>query len=402
MKRVSLLAVILTLGLLPSTTHSQGQTHDIFFISMTINSCNEFGTCDWKLKCTVSDQQSQELIINKPGDTGASLDLGQSITSTRDFPLTVSCAVHEHDGGFGAQWESVGNPSIKVYGVGEYTLNAANDEGDVTIHFTIDSVGVSQQGLTAAARSPAKYYSGVFRSGYDGHVLWLGAAWPDFVAKWTEFSDQGLRLIDLETYEEGGKRLYAGVFRAGSDGHFLWNGVEWPAFVTKWEQLSSKGLRLIDLETYREGGKRLYAGVFRAGSDGHFLWNGVEWPAFVQKWKELSKQNLRLVDIETYVEGTKRLYAGVFRTGTDKHYLWAGVEWPNFEAKWRELSDKGLRLIDLETYEEGGKRLYIGVFREGSEGYYLWVNMPARDFIEKWKEMSRKGMRLVDLEIFPE
>jgi hypothetical protein len=220
----------------------------------------------------VSDQQSEEFFNMKEANTGEGIPIGQSITSSRPFPITVMCEVREHDGGIGAEWEFVGDPQIKVFDTGEYTLNASNDEGDVDVKFTIDRVGQAGSPLTAA--SP-KQYAGVFRSGGDGHYLWVGVEWAAFEAKWKELSDSGLRLVDLETYREENKRLYAGVFRAGSDGHFLWAGVEWPAFQGKWKELSQKGFRLIDLETYKDGDRRLYAGVFRAGSDGHFLWAGV-------------------------------------------------------------------------------------------------------------------------------
>ncbi len=232
---------------------------DVFFTSMSVNDCKEIGTCDWRLKCTVSDQQTEEFFNMVEANTGGSITIGESITSTRPFPLTVLCEVREHDGGIGAEWEFVGNPQIKVFDVGEYILHAENDEGDVDIKFTIDNVGQAGSPLTAA--SPRRY-SGVFRAGNAGHFLWVGADWPSFTAKWQQLSGQGLRLIDLETYKEGSKRLYSGVFAAGSDAHFLWAGVEWPAFQAKWKELSDKGYRLIDLETYKEGNKRLYAAYF--------------------------------------------------------------------------------------------------------------------------------------------
>lgn len=402
LEKTSKLAVAALFGGILLCLPAQGQ-EDVFFTSMDVNDCKEVGTCDWRLKCTVSDQQSEVFLNMVEANTGESLTIGRSITSTRPLgngqPLTVLCEIYEHDGGIGAEWEFVGNPSIKVFDVGEYTLSANNDEGSVDVKFTIDKVGQSSSPLTVAT---PKRYAGVFRAGTDGHFLWVGADWPGFVAKWEELNNNGFRLKDLDTYTEGGKRLYNGVFQAGVGDHFLWAGVEWPAFTEKWTELSGKGFRLIDLETYREGNRRLYAGVFQGGTDAHYLWAGVEWAPFVAKWEELSKNGLRLVDLETYEEGRRRLYVGVFRAGTDGHFLWAGAEWAGFEAKWAELSKQGLRLVDLETYEEGGKRLYVGVFRSGSDGHFLWVGQSGPEFLAKWKELSKSGMRLVDLETYPE
>jgi hypothetical protein len=86
---------------------------------------------------------------------------------------------------------------------------------------------------------------------------------------------------------------YIGVWRGGSDGYYLWSGVEWNNFTAKWEELGKQNLRLVDIETYVAGGKRLYTGVWRSGTDGYYLWAGVDWNNFTAKWTELGKQNLR-------------------------------------------------------------------------------------------------------------
>ena len=250
------------------------------------------------------------------------------------------------------------------------------------------------------AASKGTRYLGVFRAGTDAHALWIGDDWDGFKAKWKELSDDGLRLIDLETYIVGSKRKYAGVFRAGTDAHALWVGDDWEGFKAKWKELSDDGLRLIDLETYVVGSKRKYAGVFRAGTDAHALWVGDDWDGFRDKWKEFSDQGLRLIDLETYVDGSKRKYAGVFRAGNDAHALWVGDDWDGFRAKWKEFSEQGLRLIDLETYVEGSTRKYAGVFRAGNDAHALWVGDDWDGFKAMWKQVSDEGLRLVNIEVY--
>ena len=242
-------------------------------------------------------------------------------------------------------------------------------------------------------------YWGVWEAGTDGYYLWSGVDWNSFEGKWKELARQNLRLIDVETYVEGGQRKYTGVWRSGSDGHYLWAGVDWNNFNGKWKELAEQNLRLIDVETYVEGGQRKYIGVWRSGNDGYYLWAGVDWNNFDAKWKELAKQNLRLIDVETYAEGGQRRYIGVWRSGSDGYYLWAGVDWNNFDAKWKELAPQNLRLIDVETYVEGGQRKHIGVWRAGTGGYYLWANVDWESFKGKWHELAAQGLRLVDADV---
>ncbi|HEX6862700.1 MAG TPA: hypothetical protein VF414_07790, partial [Thermoanaerobaculia bacterium] len=55
------------------------------------------------------------------------------------------------------------------------------------------------------ARAEQRYW-GIWEAGTDGHYLWSGADWNNFDAKWKELARQNLRLIDVETYVEGGQR----------------------------------------------------------------------------------------------------------------------------------------------------------------------------------------------------
>ncbi|WP_251359507.1 hypothetical protein [Kangiella sp. TOML190] len=244
-------------------------------------------------------------------------------------------------------------------------------------------------------------YLGVWKEAKGGHYLWSGVGWKNFESKWKELGKKNLRLIDIDTYVEDGKRKYSGVWRAGSDGYYLWAGVSWKDFENKWKELGKKNLRLIDIETYTQAGKRKYIGVWRGGKDGYYLWSGVSWKDFENKWKELGKKNLRLIDIETYTQGGKRKYIGVWRSGKDGYYLWAGVSWSNFTKKWKELTKQNLRLIDIETYVSKGKRKYTGVWRSGKGGHYLWAGVDWENFTAKWNELSKKSLRLIDMDMYP-
>src|SRR5712692_9888762 len=98
--------------------------------------------------------------------------------------------------------------------------------------------------------STGTYYTGLWRAGADAHAALVGKEWPEFSAAWAKFDQQGLRMIDFETYEEGGKRLYAGLWRAGTDAHSAWVGVDWENFSAQWHGFDKQNLRAIDIEIY--------------------------------------------------------------------------------------------------------------------------------------------------------
>lgn len=245
---------------------------------------------------------------------------------------------------------------------------------------------------------PGKF-TGVWRSGNDGHYIWVGASWGHFVAKWQELSAKGFRLMDIETYKENGVRKYHGVWRSGNDAHYLWAGVTWTNFRAKWLELAQQNLRLVDMETYEVNGQRRYIGVWRSGNDAHYLWVGASWASFHAKWSQLSSRNLRLVDMETYIVNGQRKYLGIWRAGSDGHYLWVGDNWSGFRNKWSSLSQNNLRLIDVETYKVGNQRKYLGVWRQGNDAHYLWSGVSWNSYLKKYEALAEKGLRPIDLEI---
>ena len=86
----------------------------------------------------------------------------------------------------------------------------------------------------------------MFRAGGGGYALWVNADWPSFLAKWQEWSNQGLRLTDLELQTVNGQTRYSGVYVSGTGGHALWADTDWARFQAKWKELSGQGLRLVD------------------------------------------------------------------------------------------------------------------------------------------------------------
>jgi len=242
-------------------------------------------------------------------------------------------------------------------------------------------------------------YSGVFQAGSGGYGLWVNADWQHFVAKWQEWSGQGLRLDDLEVSQPGGQLRYSGVFRQGSGGYGLWALADWNSFVAKWQEWSGQGLRLVDLEITDAANALRYSGVFRQGSGGYGLWALADWSSFVTKWQEWSGQGLRLVDLTVTQVGGQSRYSGVFRQGSGGYGLWALADWNSFVAKWQEWSGQGLRLVDLEITKVGNDTRYSGVFQEGAGGHALWVSADWSSFVTKWQEWSGQSLRLVDFDI---
>lgn len=144
----------------------------VFFTQMTVNDCNEIGTCDWKLSCGLGNQQETEFFSMTEANTNETVTINRALTQKEFPPVTVSCSVMEHDGGVGAEWEQVGSGSVVVRTTGDHLirLNQHRDEGDVTVRFTVENIGSNGQPLTRPDTRPIDRVQGHLPGGVVGTV----------------------------------------------------------------------------------------------------------------------------------------------------------------------------------------------------------------------------------------
>ncbi len=245
-------------------------------------------------------------------------------------------------------------------------------------------------------------FAGVWRAGETDQLVRRGYTFDQFNSEWNRLSDAGYRLKDLDTWRDaGGIRRWDGIFTKGSGRHAMWRGFSQDDFNAKWQEMSDDGLRLIDLETYRaSNGDRLWAGVFEEGSGAYAMFRNFDFQDFNAKWNELNDQGLRLIDIETYeANNGDRLWAGVWRAGTDSYALYRGQTTADFNSRWNAQNGQGRRLVDLEVYRlSNGELRWAGVWRAGTEPAALWRNFDFCGWQEKHQNAQASGLELLDLE----
>lgn len=130
--------------------------------------------------------------------------------------------------------------------------------------------------------------------------LWLGQTRKEFLEKTKELASlKSQQLGDVEVYRSGNALLYAGPFLQSGEPTEIWTGLEQGAFQSKWNGLSGKEWKLLDVETYKDGNKRMFDAVARAGARGDLV-VGLNQAAFLAKWRELTAKGLRLTSVDVY------------------------------------------------------------------------------------------------------
>jgi hypothetical protein len=405
-------AAALLAGLLvvaPGAARAEGR---ITITKATVQGCRAMGKCIWKVTCQVGKEQ---LVQDLRGVSRDVKEINKSY-DTPGFPVNIQCKTEIDDGLFSTAWKEVGKGGAAVPGGGDWDFEMSNKEnGGVTVHVTVDSLEIGAPAAASAgkaAKAPAKpakaaapaaprQYIGVFQASQQGEAVLVGFPWDQFKARADQLDAGGVRIVSLDTYVDGGRRVWSGIFKSGTDKQALFTALDFTAFTKQYKNMvNEQHMRLVDVVVYDDGPKRLLAGAYREGYDRYDLWVGQEQATFQGKVAELGGRGLRLLHMDVYrTTGNKLNYAGAFREGSGSYGLWTGLDKDAFLAKWKKGSES-TQISEVKTYTDGKKRLYDAVIGGGGVKTEVDLGMDWNAFAAKWKENFAKGLRVVGLETY--
>lgn len=231
--------------------------------------------------------------------------------------------------------------------------------------------------------------------------VWIDATWKNLLGKRSEFSRDGLELVDIETYALAGKRVFAGTWSPTGYAHHLWKADDWNSFVKKRNEFRNEGLNVIDIEVYQEGGKNRFVGIWRSGIPGqNRIWAGSDWETILKKYNEFGREGYLLIDLEAYVSAGKLQYAAIWEAASGEQAIWkASGGKTEFLTKIAELEKQSLRLVDLEIFLEAGQQKYLGIWRTGNDRQKFLPQVPFETFNARRKDNAAQGFTLIDLEV---
>jgi murein DD-endopeptidase MepM/ murein hydrolase activator NlpD len=187
------------------------------------------------------------------------------------------------------------------------------------------------------------------------------------------------------------------------------------AFVAKWKELALQNLRLVDVETYVEGGKRKWAGIWRQGSDAYYLWSAADAENFLGKWNDLSKNGLRLLKLAPLDaacgDGCANHVVSRDKNGNPAGYVYYVTGDPGGPYRWPVDDDKYARLSAItfdgqpfrlpfkdHAVKHGGTWLYspppgnwhhaIDYFRDDSKTFEVVAAAPGKVVFVGWDNWS--------------
>lgn len=190
---------------------------------------------------------------------------------------------------------------------------------------------------------------------------------------WSEYGEQGLRLVDQETYVAGAQRLYAGVWVENVEdyGWVSYRDVTSAEFSQKFATYRDGGFLPIDVEVYPTGAGWRYAAVWVENAEGlsFALRRGLTSSQYASAFNTYKAQGLRSIDVEPVETASGMRYAGIWiENGSGRKWAaYRDMSATGYRNRWNQLSDLGYRLVGYETYETESGTRYAGIWRQTSD-----------------------------------
>ena len=264
------------------------------------------------------------------------------------------------------------------YGVTPGRLKAlAKSAGDRIIDLEVERTGPTKL-AAALVRNSGSYARGWY---------WYYGKTADQIA---DLLDQkNARLIDLEPYVLNGKRVFAAVMvKNTGEAAKNWHWYHGISFARVKELIKEHKSRLIDLETYEQGGKKRFAVVMirNSGVDASAWWWWVNVPLSTVK-ASASNNGARTFSLDRLSNGNYNALQ-IKRKGEFSAYE---IDMDSRRAG-DFVSQNGGRIVDLDTRVSGGKRRITAIVNDNTNA----ANAAVRSLARKSDSVSggRYGMWL--------
>ena len=231
--------------------------------------------------------------------------------------------------------------------------------------------------------------------------------WDDVLRAFEELKVSDLHIVDIETYRKDNKQLFGAVWHRESPKTMFYrsslgaSGNDWRTFESLWKSMKNDGMRLIDIDIYQDAGQYYALSIWQEGRYEIAIRVNVKIGSEFDIVRDgMLKNGMVIADFEPYDLGGSVFYVVVFRSGKGDDYF-KSVGERDFRSKFGD-NRNGFELIDLEIYRENSSdkgATYAGAWKPGNVPQRLEIGVDWEQFLERCAAFEREGLYLNDLEI---
>jgi len=225
--------------------------------------------------------------------------------------------------------------------------------------------------------------------------------WDVFLADYRRKVADGLFLVQVASFTDGGAVSFLGVYRPGGGSWEPSRFDNWDDFQADWDR-RRWAQTLTDIEVYQDGETTYFVGVYQEGTSGGAALDyqpGID--AFQASWQRFCTAGKRLIGFGTGIVGGQRVFCGSYAYAGQNQVLPAPQ--PALDAfnrlRW-DMADRQLLLARVRTYDDGAGRVYLGLFNQ-SDYHTLSFFCPRSglaDLVANQADMAKRRARLVQVE----
>ncbi|HEX8343139.1 MAG TPA: serine hydrolase [Actinoplanes sp.] len=185
-------------------------------------------------------------------------------------------------------------------------------------------------------------------------------------------TSDGLRPVDIETYEIKGQRRFAVVWVQNVErwGSAMRHNLSSAQFSSWFEEQKAAGRLPADIEQYQTAAGMRYAAVWVDNAE-KLAWQlarGVTSTQYGQLFTKFQGA-YRMLALDSVTTAAGQRYAGIWIANPGKRQ-WrerrdmTGNQWNNW---WHRYADEGFRLVSYERYTTAGGTRYAGIWRQNTD-----------------------------------
>ncbi len=222
----------------------------------------------------------------------------------------------------------------------------------------------------------------------------------------TQYSNDGYMLIDIDAYTIGNNQRYAMVWRKNTDNRnwVAHRDLSSQTYNDLWTQYRETGYRPVDIEAYTTNQGLRFAGIWVENTES-LAWSSrrnMTSDSYADYFVEQSGLGRRVVDLEIYPTDAGLRYAAIWQTNPN-NAGWAAfreMTRSSYQEKVDELSAQGLWVVDYEAYDTPNGIRYAAIWEPRPSGKAIQVrtNRTELDFANLWRQYRDEGYRLLDFE----
>lgn len=253
-----------------------------------------------------------------------------------------------------------------------------------------------------AARASGDHYAAIWaKTGPKNWVARHGMTSAQYQAEFNKFVGQGMRLVEVDGYEDNGKARYAAIWNKQPTPPWqARHGMTSAQYQAEFDKLVGQGYRLVWVNGYTVKGEDRYAAIWEKS-------RGPQWVArhrmtsaqYQAEFNKLVQKGFRLVLVSGYAIGNKARYAAIWEKRQGPAWVARhGLTSAAYQSEFNKLVHKGYRLALVSGYKVGNRTLYAAIWeKKRSPAWVAKHGLTSQQYQKAFNNFTSKGYRLVEV-----